>query len=169
MNLETRVVFDCMIFLQAIVSDLGSSFACFERVRSGEAKLLVSPEILFEVRDVLKRPKLRNKWPILDSPHPEDFLRAVEGLAEVFTNPAKAFPLPRDPDDEIYLDVAIEAAAEYLVTWNDRHLTYLMRQDTPEGRDFCARFPALKIVDPPTFLRETDALQSLNRPSNLPP
>jgi predicted nucleic acid-binding protein len=41
-----------------------------------------------------------------------------------------------------------------LVTWNDRHLTYLMRQETPEGIEFCQRFPSLRIVDPPTFLDE---------------
>ena len=36
----------------------------------------------------------------------------------------------------------------------DRHLTYLMRQDTSEGIDFCRRFPGVKIVDPPLFLAE---------------
>jgi hypothetical protein len=47
------------------------------------------------------------------------------------------------------------------VTWNDRHLTYLMQQDTAEGRDFCRRFPLLKIVSPPAFLQE---LTRLNPP-----
>jgi len=40
------------------------------------------------------------------------------------------------------------------VTWNNMHLTYLMRRDTPEGVEFCGRFPSLRIVDPPTFLDE---------------
>jgi predicted nucleic acid-binding protein len=61
----------------------------------------------------------------------------------------------RDPvKDEPYINLAIEAKVRYLVTWNDRHLTYLMRKDTPEGRDFCLRFPGVKIVDPPTYVRE---------------
>jgi hypothetical protein len=46
------------------------------------------------------------------------------------------------------------AGAEFLVTWNEQHLTYLMTRDTPEGVEFCRRFPRLKIVDLPTFLRE---------------
>jgi hypothetical protein len=29
-----------------------------------------------------------------------------------------------------------------------------MKQDTPEGKEFCARYPNLKIVKPPAFLEE---------------
>ena len=57
-------------------------------------------------------------------------------------------------DDEPYTNLAIAADAKYLVTWNDRHLTYLMRQDTPEGIEFCQRFSNLQIVDFSTFLSE---------------
>jgi hypothetical protein len=49
--------------------------------------------------------------------------------------------------------------AAYLVTWNDRHLTYLMRQDTHEGREFCRKFPDLKILSPPVFLSELRKLR----------
>ena len=66
--------------------------------------------------------------------------------------PQRAFPLPRDPKDEIYTDLAIEGRARYLVSWNERHLNYLMRQDTTEGKDFCARYPSLGIVTPAEFL-----------------
>jgi hypothetical protein len=51
--------------------------------------------------------------------------------------------------------------AAYLVTWNQRHLTYLMQEDTTEGRDFCHRFPFLRILSPPAFLQE---LMRLNPP-----
>jgi predicted nucleic acid-binding protein len=59
--------------------------------------------------------------------------------------------LPRDPKDETYLDLA--GAASYLVTWKERHLTYLMRGDTPEGIEFRTRFPSLEILSPPSFFR----------------
>jgi predicted nucleic acid-binding protein len=62
------------------------------------------------------------------------------------------FSLLRDPKDEPYIDLAVAAKAACLVTWNDRHLTYLMRQDTPEGIDFCRRFSTLQILTPPAFL-----------------
>ncbi len=69
----------------------------------------------------------------------------------------RAFSLPRDPRDEPYTDLAIAADAQYLVTWNERHLTYLMKRDTPEGVDFCQRFPRLTILDPPSLLNELRA------------
>ena len=84
------------------------------------------------------------------------FLQQLTSIATIQPDPPHAFSLPRDPDDEIYTDLAIGADVDYLVTWNDRHLTYLMRQDTPEGLDFCRRFPKLKIADPVTFLRAID-------------
>ena len=61
--------------------------------------------------------------------------------------------LPRDPDDEPYLNLALEAGAQFLVT-RDRDLLDLMRWDTEEGRDFQSRFRELRILDPAAFIRE---------------
>ena len=41
--------------------------------------------------------------------------------------------------------------------------TYLMRHDTPEGAEFCRRFPSVKIADPPTFLREMEQMPEASR------
>ena len=48
----------------------------------------------------------------------------------------------------------------YLVTWNDRHLNYLMKWDTPEGQDVCVRFPEVSIVTRPKFVRYVRDLQT---------
>jgi uncharacterized protein len=74
------------------------------------------------------------------------------GRAILLENVPQAFRLPRDPKDEPYVDLAIAAKAAFLVTWNDRHLTYLMRKDTPEGINFCQRFPDVRIVNPIEFV-----------------
>jgi predicted nucleic acid-binding protein len=60
--------------------------------------------------------------------------------------------LPRDPKDEWLIDLAVAGGAAFIVTWNERHLTYLMKRDTPEGIEFHRRFPHLRIVSPPDFL-----------------
>ena len=155
--MPTRAIFDCMLFIQAISNDRGAAGACFHLVEDRRVQLLMSPEIWHEVRDVLSRSAMARKFPVLNTSRPATFLKQIALLAETVPHVPKSFALPRDPDDEPYTDLAIAANADYLVTWNDRHLTYLMRRDTPEGIDFCARFPALKIVDPPTFLREAFA------------
>jgi predicted nucleic acid-binding protein len=87
-------------------------------------------------------------------------ISSVRAVSFHIPDPPKVFSLPRDPKDEICTDLAVAASAHYLVTWNQRHLTYLMKKDTPEGRDFCAQFPTLTILDPPMLLRELDRLKA---------
>jgi predicted nucleic acid-binding protein len=59
----------------------------------------------------------------------------------------KAFTLERDPKDEPYINLAIAAAAQYLVTW-DKDLLDLAGNEL-----FRQAYPNLTILDPPTLLR----------------
>lgn len=150
---KVRAVFDCMVFLQGAGSRRGPARQCLELVDSGQVTLCLSPVTLFELAEVLARPIIRQKFPMLRVEDAESLLRAVRAKAELFIDVPNVLTLPRDRDDEIYLDLAVAASADYLVTWNERHLTYLMRGDTPEGQEFLRRFPTLVIVDPIQFLR----------------
>src|SRR5207302_3429468 len=104
--------------------------------------------------EVLQRPELLRTVPLIESDASQTLLRTARHKSLLLPSVPKSFSLPRDPDDEPYTDLAIAADTSFLVAWHDRHLTYLMRQDTAEGIEFCRRFPGLRIVDPPTFLRE---------------
>jgi putative PIN family toxin of toxin-antitoxin system len=147
------VVYDCMIFLQA-AARVGRLHATMQLLHDGLVTLFVSPDVIAELRDVLARPEVTAKFPALAPQHVELFLTDVLARAKMVMAVPSVFSLPRDKKDEPYLNLAIEAKVRYLVTWNNRHLTYLMRRDTPEGVEFCGRFPSLRIVDPPTFLDE---------------
>lgn len=147
-------VFDCMIFVQAVLSESGPAFKCLFLVEQKRLQLLFSPSIIMELEDVLARPRLRSRFPILTDTRVDTFIAKFKNIGLLTPDAPKIFSLPRDPDDEIYINLAIAGKARYLVTWNERHLTYLMRQDTPEGSDFCARFPDIQILSPPEFLRE---------------
>lgn len=148
-----RAVFDCMLSLQAVTRDTGPAFRCFELVEQGKVTLVVCPAILAEVQDVLTRPALVKKFPVLTPERVTAFIKKFRAVAIEHPDPPLFFLLPRDPDDQPYINLAITAEAQFLVTWNERHLTYLMRQDTPEGADFCQRFPKIKIVPPPQFIQ----------------
>ena len=149
-----RVVYDCVVFLQGAGRRNSASRKCLDLVDSGTVQLCLSPEVLAEIDDVLHRPELLRKFPLIKTEDSQSLLRTARGKSLLLSTVARVFHLPRDPDDEAYIDLAVAADAKYLVTWNERHLTYLMQQNTPEGVDFCRRFPGLKIVDPPRFLRE---------------
>ncbi len=147
-----RVVYDSMLFLQGAANESGPAFACFRLAENGTVKLLLSPSTLAEATDVLSRPLVREKLKTLTDERVTKLLSKVRSFSESLPDPPKAFTLPRDAKDEIYTNLAIAGGAQFLVSWNERHLNYLMNADTPEGRDFSARFPNLKIVTPPVFL-----------------
>jgi putative PIN family toxin of toxin-antitoxin system len=165
MSATLRVVYDCVVFLQGVGRRGNAARECLNLVDAGVVKLCLSADVLSEIEDVLNRPELLQKFPMIRSEDSQALLRTLRSKSLVLSDVPKAFTLPRDPDDEAYTDLAIFAGASYLVTWNERHLSYLMRQDTPEGIAFCSRFPAVKILDPPTFLREIRGLQRENTSS----
>lgn len=62
------------------------------------------------------------------------------------------FQLPRDPKDEKYINLAVEAEADYIVT-RDKDLLDLMTGIDIESKEFRQRFRPLRMVEPIKFLR----------------
>ncbi|MEW6213173.1 MAG: putative toxin-antitoxin system toxin component, PIN family [Acidobacteriota bacterium] len=149
-----RVVFDCGVFLQGLISESGPAVACLELFERGEITLLFSEATLLEIKDVLSRSKLRAKYPLLTEERTTQLLESLWSKAEFVQNVPQHFSYERDPDDEPYLNLAIEAEAAYLVS-RDKDLLDLMTGYTEECKEFRRRFRPLKIVDPVTFLQET--------------
>jgi putative PIN family toxin of toxin-antitoxin system len=148
--MTVRAVFDSMVFLQAAASPEGPARRCLNLVDQGEVALFVSNAILDEVRDVLTRPKTRRRFPLLTVDKAVAFLENVKGKAIAFPEVPRAVPLPRDPKDEPYLNLAVAAGAQYLVT-RDRDLLDLMQDSS-----FRATHPGLSIVDPVAFLQRLE-------------
>src|SRR5438046_2790045 len=149
-----RVVFDCMIFLQAAARPLGPAAECLRLVNAGRLELFLSPEIVAEVRDVLTRPRTLKKFPALTHEAVDLFLRDVQNQAVIMDQVPHSFSLPRDPKDEPYLNLAVAFGASYLVS-RDRDLLDLM-----EDEAFRQAFPDLVILDPVELLRMLAAEES---------
>ncbi len=110
-NPHPRVVFDCMIYLQATVSGSGPAAALMQLVEDDEITLFVSVAILAEVRDVLSRPSIRQKNSALTDARVDAFLRRVAEKATLVTDVQPHFTYSRDPKDEKYINLAHEIAA----------------------------------------------------------
>src|SRR5262245_31430323 len=115
----TRVVFDCMVFLQAAARSSGPAAACLQAVREGKVELVISSGILAEVRDVLTRPRTARKFPTLTLEAVDSYLEDIESLSVSFFDVPVAMALDRDPKDEPYLNLAIASSAAYLTTWDN--------------------------------------------------
>jgi putative PIN family toxin of toxin-antitoxin system len=148
-----RVVFDCMLFLQAAARPAGPAAACLELAVEGAVELVISPEVHAEIRDVMTRPKVRSKFPSLTDDRVTEFLNAI-GRAAITLNPVPAvFALPRDPKDEKYINLAAYAGAKFLVT-RDNDLLDLNSAESLEGKTLREGRPMLVITDPVSFLRK---------------
>jgi putative PIN family toxin of toxin-antitoxin system len=142
----TVAVFECVIYVQAAINNHGPAAACLTLVEGGQVKLFANTAILAEVRDVLSRDKLRKKFPHLTDETAEQFLQHIGHLAQFMPDVPSVFALQRDPDDALYVDVAVASHALFLVS-RDKDLLDLMNDPT-----FRQRYPNLTILDPVQFL-----------------
>ena len=144
-------VFNCGVFLQALLSKLGPAVRCLELIEEARIKLVLSEEILTEIKDVLLRPRLRERNQNLTEAKVESLIEMLLANAEFVEKVPKHFAYSRDPEDEPYLNLAIETEAVFLVS-RDRDLLDLMTDHTDEAKNFRQRFRKIKIVHPVEFL-----------------
>ena len=148
MNRPARAVFDCMVFLQASTRPQVPAARLFiDHVEWGDLALYVSDAILDEVRHVLGRPQIRAKNPSLTDEAVEEFFDRIGQVAQKIENVPASFTLARDPDDGPYLNLALDAATDYLVT-RDQDMLDLM-----QDAGFRSRYPALIILTPVGLLQ----------------
>jgi len=142
------VVFDCMIYAQAMISGKGPAAACFEQVRSRGLRLVWSDYVLQEVRELPTKllPRLK-----LTPQRVETFIDEIAPLAIHVALIADLFVNPFDPDDSHYVNLALAAGAD-IITSRDADLLNLMDDKRPEGREFQLRFPQLRILPPEQLL-----------------
>jgi putative PIN family toxin of toxin-antitoxin system len=154
-----RVVFDCMIFLQATASESGPAATLLRLVDRNLLSLFVSREILDEVRDVLSRSKIQEKNPDITSERVDALITRVSEKGAFVDAVPKHFSYARDPRDEKYINLAIEVEADYIVS-RDQDLLDLMTGYTEECKDFRRRFRSLKITGPVELLKSVQLAES---------
>jgi putative PIN family toxin of toxin-antitoxin system len=137
-----------MIFPQAAARPGGPAGACLQAVRDGHLRLVVSPDILAEVRDVLSRPKTLRKFPTLTDEAVNLFMRDIESLSVTLADVPPTFILDRDPKEEPCINLALATGARYLAS-RDKDLLDLLGDG-----DFRRRFPDLTILNHASLLGE---------------
>ena len=152
-------IYDCGVFLQGLLSKTSPAVACLELVEQDRVRLVMSEAVLAEIKDVLSRPRLRERNPSLTDEKVENLIDLILERAEFVENVPPHFSYSRDPNDEPYLNLAIETNAIFLVS-RDNDLLDLMTDFTDEAKDFCRRHRRVKILNPVKFLEEIRKLES---------
>jgi uncharacterized protein len=144
-------VFDCNVILQAAAREKSVAAECLRSVEKGAVKLYLSREVLEEVEDVLNRPEIRSRFQTLTDEIVEAFILKLSEVSEIIHSVPPRFRYSRDPDDEAYINLAVCAEADCIVS-RDRDLLDLMNAYTSEAKEFRQRFRSLKVVGPLEFL-----------------
>ena len=152
--MTVHAVFDTVTLLQAAANPTGPAGGCLRLVAENTVTLHVSEDGLTELADVLSRPKVRKKFPLLTDEHVAGFVQGLRALARVSAVVPTVFHFPRDPDDEHVLNLAVATRAIYIVT-RDNDLLDLMAEGNADGAALKALHPAVEIVDPVSFLART--------------
>ena len=113
--LALRLVLDTNVLVSAALKPGGMQRTAFLLAITKPARLYVSQPILDEYAEVLARPELRIRkgvrLQLLDLIRNRSFLVVSRARLEVAS----------DPDDNIFIECADAARADYLVTGNRRH------------------------------------------------
>lgn len=152
MNELIKAVFDCNVFWQIFFSDTGIGSKCWRSVADKKVELIVSWEILDEIRDVLTRPETKERFTKATDENVDIFIEEIIENATFVKSVEKRFEYPRDPKDEPYINLAVQAEAHYIVS-RDKDLLNLMSGYDNDSKTFRQRFRPLKIVDTLTFVR----------------
>jgi len=148
-----RVEFDCNIFVQSLINLNGPAGRCIEKAKERSVLLFVSPYVLAEIREIhLKTPA---KYGITAA-QTDELVRAITSFALIATNVPRVYRHPHDPDDSHYVNLALKTGARLIVS-RDKHLLMLVDSAHKDARQFQARFPSLRILDPVELLRELES------------
>jgi putative PIN family toxin of toxin-antitoxin system len=114
---------------------------------SGRIQLFVSREVLAEVEDVLNRPELWDHFHDLSDKIVGAFLKRLQKISTLIRSVPKKFRYPRDEDDEPYINLAVAAGADFILS-RDRDLLDLMTGHADGCKEFRQRFRPLRVDRP---------------------
>jgi putative PIN family toxin of toxin-antitoxin system len=117
-----RAVLDTNVLVSALISPGGGSARLLLELRSGAFELIVSPLLLAELREVLRRDKFRR---YVSQEEADAYVELIRTESVIHADPVPSLePLSADPDDEYLIDLARDAQADAIVS-GDAHLLEL--------------------------------------------
>lgn len=141
-----RIVLDTNIVVRAVIGPQGPAGELLDRIRSPHM-LIVSPDMLAEVYDVLTRDHITSLHGLTQG-EVREFVQRLEAASLVVAFPQESVPVvvPTDRDDDVVIATAVAGRADVICTL-DRHLH---RQQVC---DYCAE-RGIRILKDDELLRE---------------
>jgi uncharacterized protein len=113
--LPLRLVIDTNVVISAAIKPESLQRTTFLLAITKPARLYVSRPILEEYAEVLSRPELHIRKGLR-----HQLLQLIKNHSHIVT-PSRRLEVAGDPDDNMFLECADSAKADYLVTGNQKH------------------------------------------------
>ena len=136
-----RIVLDTNVLVSGLLNPFGPPARILQLLAAGELSLCYDARILCDYRGVLLRPAFGFRSDQVDS-----LLEQIRATGEPVAAVPLAHRLP-DRDAEPFLEVALAAGVEYLVTGNLRHYPARTRS-------------GVRVVSPASFVEAFQARQT---------
>jgi uncharacterized protein len=134
-----RAVLDANVIISALIQPKGASGQILTSlVDANSFELIISPALLAELRRALSYPKVRKyiKFPKQDL---DLWVASIELIAQPVDGNIRVHAVAENPDDDKYIEAAVEGLAQFVVT-GDKHLLSLKFYEN------------IRIVTPRVFL-----------------
>lgn len=133
-----QIVLDTNVLIAGLRSQRGASYKLLTLLNDKRWQVNISAALVFEYEEVLKREIAQLELSLTDV---DDLLNGICAIA----NQRNIFylwrPIASDPDDDFLVELAVEAQADFIITYNQRDL----RGATAFG---------IRVVTPKQFLQQ---------------
>ena len=133
-NNAVKAVIDTNVYISAVLFG-GNSEKIIEAGRDGQIELLVSPHIITEIADVLRR---KFNWSHLQI---SEVMNDVRDTAVIVTPAESVRVIKADQSDNRILECAVEGRADYIISGDIKHLQSLKE------------FKGISILSPAEFVK----------------
>lgn len=134
-----RAVLDANVIISALIQPKGASGRILTSLLERNSfELIVSPAILAEIRRSLTYPKVRKYIKSSDADL-DLWVASLELIAQPMDGNLRIHAVAADPDDNKYIEAAVEGLAQFVVS-GDKHLLSLKSYEN------------IRIVTPRVFL-----------------
>ena len=137
-----RAVIDTGVLVSALIRKQGTTgdALCVRALRDGRFTAIYTTDIIVEIIDVLGRPDFRSKYHI----EPDDITALVNLIrlrGELVADPARKVTACRDPKDDKFLEAALAAQTDCIVSGDADLLDMTAFEEIPILRpaEFLAR------------------------------
>ncbi|RUT01259.1 PIN domain-containing protein [Dulcicalothrix desertica PCC 7102] len=138
MNRPIQIVVDTNVLLSGLRSKRGASYKLLTILEDERWQLNISTALVLEYEEILKREKDQLTLTFEEIDDFTDGICSLANLCDIFY---LWRPTSRDPDDDFLIDLAVEASADFIITYNQKDLQ-------------AASLFGIKVVTPNEFLQQ---------------